>query len=119
HHVYRLALGQQRAVLVTSDFIAEVQERSTNLYQPRPDDHQIVVAGRRLVAAAYFYHGEVHTATLLHLAISESELAHHLHPADFEPDDEVRVLDHSHLVGLGVADAHFGLVHLWSGRCLQ
>ena len=55
----------------------------------------------------------------VHLAVGEAELAHHLHPADFEPDDEVRVIDHSHLVGLGVAHAQPGLVHLRLGRCRQ
>src|SRR5262245_30102897 len=45
---------------------------------------------------------------LLHGAVFEAELAHQLHTPDLEPDGEVRVIHHAHVVGLGVANAQFG-----------
>src|SRR4051812_14022045 len=36
-----------------------------------------------------------------------AHLAQHLHPPDLKPHDEVRVVDHAHAVGLGVAHAKF------------
>src|SRR5690349_20533956 len=46
---------------------------------------------------------------LFHLAVFKAQLPQQLYPADLKPYDKVGVVDHAHLVGLGVAHAQPGL----------
>src|SRR5215813_1152018 len=49
----------------------------------------------------------------LHGPIFQAHLPHQLHAAHFEPDSEVRMIDHAHVVGFRVADAQPG----FAGNC--
>jgi hypothetical protein len=73
------------------------------------DEDLVVVARGGLVAQLHVDDGDVAVVLLLHVAIAEAERAQQLDAADLEPDDEVRVVDHAHLVGLGVAHAELCL----------
>src|SRR5262245_29776524 len=46
---------------------------------------------------------------LFHGAILQAKLPHEFHAAHLKPDGKVRVIDHAHVVGLGIAYAEPGL----------
>src|ERR1019366_8497555 len=89
-----------------------MQQGIAHVDQARPDGDHVIVAGGDLVAAAHVHDGDVGAVPLFHFAIGEAQLAQHLHPAYLKPDDEVGVIDHTHLVGLRIAHPQLGLVHL-------
>ena len=45
----------------------------------------------------------------LHVAIGKSQLAHKVDASDFEPDEVIGVVDHTHLVGFRVAHTQAAL----------
>src|SRR6266478_6188801 len=69
----------------------------------RAHDDLVVISRRRLVAAACVHHGNEAFVIPLHVAVSKSQLTHQFHASDFKPDEVIGMIDHSHLIGLGVA----------------
>ncbi len=74
----------------------------------------VVVARGRFVAAIGFDDRDVAIVVDLHLFVLEAELAQELDPAKLKPDEEVGVVDDSHLIGLGITHADSGLGN-WHG----
>src|SRR5262245_2364447 len=70
-----------------------------------PDLQLVVVPRGTRVFAMCFDHRQRNTS-LFHLAITPAERPQQIRARDLEPHEVVRVVDHAHLVGLGVADAH-------------
>src|SRR5260370_149137 len=66
------------------------------------NDYFIVVTSGSLVAAARIDDGDETLLILLHFSIRKSKVPQQFHPAHFEPDEIVRVIDHSHLISLCV-----------------
>jgi hypothetical protein len=64
----------------------------------------VVVAGRLAVLTMGFDDREG-DAVVLDLAICPPTVSQPFGPSDFEPDQVIGVVDHSHLVGLCVPDA--------------
>src|SRR6516162_10801385 len=75
------------------------------MHQPGSYCNEVVVASRRLVAAADIDDCDVRVVQLLHVMVAESELPEHLDTTHLEPHHVVRMVDHAHLVGFGVAHA--------------
>src|SRR4029079_1584183 len=69
------------------------------------NDDLIIVARRSFVTAASIDHGDMATVLLLHVFVRESELAEELDASNFKPHEMIRVIHHTHLIGLGVAHA--------------
>ncbi|PYP57688.1 MAG: hypothetical protein DMD44_09630 [Gemmatimonadetes bacterium] len=88
----------------TIDGIAEGDASRLHLADPAAHPDQIVVARRRAEADIDLGHREVH-ALLLQLFVGDPGLAHQLGAGAIEPDQVVGVVDHAHLIGLGVVDA--------------
>src|SRR5207249_2374655 len=86
------------------DRVAEGDAPGRELAHPAADPHQVVVAGGGAVADVDFGDGEV-DALLLELLVGKPRLAHQLGAGAVEPDEVVGVVDHAHLVGLGIIDA--------------
>src|SRR5215467_5394065 len=84
-------------------------QRLAHILQMRANHQLVVVAGWSLVPATRIDNGDVTVLLLLQLAIRETEVTQELDPADFEPDEIIRVIDHSHLVGFSVAHAQSDL----------
>src|SRR5258708_12679429 len=66
------------------------------------NDYFIVVTSGSLVAAPRIDDGDETLLILLHFSIRKSKVPQQFHPAHFEPDEIVRVIDHSHLITLYV-----------------
>src|SRR5258708_6944396 len=70
----------------------------------------VIVEYRSTVAALDLSHSDEASVLALHVTVGKSHLPHQFHPAYLEPDEMVRMVDHSHLVGFCVAYAQPGLV---------
>jgi hypothetical protein len=57
-------------------------------------------------------------AVRLHSPVREAETAQQLDAPDLEPDEKIRVVDHSHLVSFGVADPYQSVVDHCVGAIL-
>src|SRR5579864_9243395 len=132
NNVRGLSFGQQQTVADANQFIAEVHQRLAHVPQIRADKHLIVVTGRRFVAAASVHDRDAAAIILFHFTIRKTQLSQKFHPSHFKPDKVIRVIDHAHLIGLGVAYAYLDLAHatrkriqggcilsMWAHRPLQ
>src|SRR6266704_1713851 len=99
-----LARGEQVVRPCPLDRVAEGDAPGRELAHPAANPHQVVVAGGGAVADVDFGDGEV-DALLLELLVGQPRLAHQLGAGAVEPDEVVGVVDHAHLVGLGIIDA--------------
>src|SRR5215472_16215503 len=63
-----------------------------------------------MVAAAGVRHHNAAVVFLFHLFVFNAQRAHQLDAAHFKPDEKVRVIHDSHLVGFRIAHAHFCVV---------
>src|SRR2546422_4527904 len=99
-----LARGEQLARPRPLDRVAERHASGRELAHPATDLYQVVVPGGGPVTHADFGDGEVH-ALLLELFVGQPRLAHQLGARAVDPDQVVGVVDHAHLVGLGIVDA--------------
>src|SRR5579872_6629290 len=103
HYVRGVALSQHYLITGTHQLIFKLNERLTNVLHMSAHDDLIVIACRSLVAATRVDHGDAAAVVLLHVAVRKTELPQQFYPPDFEPDKVIRMIDHTHLVGLGVA----------------
>src|SRR2546425_469194 len=100
----RLARGEQFAAL---GLVHRVTERHTSrgeLAHPAAYPHEVVVPRGRAVAQLHLGDGEV-DALPLELLVRQARFAHQLGAGPVEPDEVIGVVDHPHLIGLGVVDA--------------
>ena len=102
--VHGVAGGQHRAVGAPDRFVIKLHAHRRQLPRPRADLHLIVVARALPVFAVRFDHRQL-DAVVFHLAVGPAGLAQPVGAANLEPDQIVRVVDHAHLVGFGVAHA--------------
>src|SRR5437016_5761412 len=86
-----------------------MQHRTAHIREAGAHHHLIIIIGRRLKTAAHVDYGNMAIVITLHVTIAKSELAQQFNPSYFKPDDEVRMIDHTHLVRLRVADTEVGL----------
>ena len=73
----------------------------------RPDLDLVVVPRRPLILAMGFDHRQ-RNAGELHLAVAPAERAQQVGAPHLEPDEIVRVVDHAHFIGFGVAHPQRG-----------
>src|SRR5438876_1879669 len=99
-----LARGEQLARPRPLDRVAQRHASGRELAHPATDLYQVVVPGGGPVTHADFGDGE-EDALLLELFVGQPRLAHQLGAGAIEPDQVVGVVDHAHLVGLGIVDA--------------
>src|SRR5256886_10487294 len=99
-----LARGEQVVRPRPLDRVAEGDAPGRELAHPAADPHQVVVAGGGAVADVDLGDGEVDTL-LLELLVGQPRLAHQFGAGAVEPDEVVGVVDHAHLVRLGIIDA--------------
>src|SRR5579884_3184360 len=85
----------------------------------RAHDDFVIVTRRSFVTASRINYGDKATVVSLHFAIRKPESPHQLHAADFKPDKIVRVIDHTHLVGLRIAHTKPHLVRVPAHLPLQ
>src|SRR5439155_11315155 len=86
------------------DLVSELQPNRGDQHAGRPHLDLVVVPRRRAVGALRFDHRQ-REPLALHLTIAPSVRAQQIGAADFEPDEIVGVVGHTHLVGIGIADA--------------
>ena len=74
------------------------------------DDDFLIEARREEVAAASFGDRQVDAILPLHLFVAEADRFAVLNARDLHPDQVVRIVDHAHLVGFGIAHPNTGFV---------
>src|SRR5262245_26227961 len=98
----RLSFREYCSISSTNQFVTKMNHRLTNILQMRAHGELIIVLCRSFVAAARIGDSDKTTVTLLHVTIRKTELPQHLHPTNFKPYKIISVINHTHLVGLGV-----------------
>ena len=113
-------VGQEfrRAVARSKEAVGKLDDRGAQAGDAGFDGDEVVVSGRRFVAAGGLDNGEVAVVLQLHVSVIEAELAKELDAADFAPDEVIRVVGHAHLVGFRVANAQRGS-RWWHERSVQ
>src|SRR5487761_1947762 len=86
-------------------FVAEADHARVGFLEPGFDQDLFVVAGGGVVAAMGLHHNQKDALIALQIAVADTLGAEILDAANFHPDDVVGVVDDSHLIGLGIADA--------------
>jgi len=117
-YVDGVAGGEEFVVGLAEDFVAELQGAGLGFEDACADGEEFVVARGMMVAAVDVRDDHVGVVFDLHALVVEAEGAHEFDAADFEPDEEIGVVDNSHLIGFGVADADGDVVmseHWWWG----
>ncbi len=104
-YVDGVAGGEEFLVGLTEDFVAELEGAGLGFEDARADGEEFVVARGMVVAAVDVGNDDVGIVLEFHLFVVEAESTHEFDAADFEPDEEVGVVDNTHLIGFGVADA--------------
>ena len=105
-----VAGGEEFLVGLAEDFVAELEGASLGFEDARADGEEFVVTGGMVVAAVDVGNDDVSVVLEFHLFVVEAEGAHEFDATDFEPDEEVGVVDNAHLIGFGVADADGDIV---------
>ena len=100
-----VAGGEEFLVGLAEDFVAEFEGAGFGFEDAGADGEEFVVARGMVVAAVDVGNDDVGVVLEFHLFVVEAEGAHEFDAADFEPDEEVGVVDNTHLIGFGVADA--------------
>ena len=98
-------IGEQR--VAAPDLVAELHRSRRHPVHPRDDAHHVTVA--RSVAVGHVgarHHQEVSRA--LDVGVRPAGLGAQARARDFEPHQVGGVVDHAHLVGLGIADLDLG-----------
>src|SRR5262245_18992699 len=93
------------------DLISEFDHSAANAREDGFDYDFIVVECRREIPAIGFRNSQERLFFAFHLAIAEPTFAAEIAAAHLHPNQIVRVVDHSHLIGFGIthADAALGL----------
>src|SRR5437879_1214346 len=84
--------------------------RFSNVLEPCAHNDLVIVTGRSLVPAARVDHRNEAVVVLFHVLVRETQLPEQFHSPDFEPDEMIGMIDHSHLIGLGIAHPHTAFI---------
>src|SRR6185437_9917750 len=106
HKMNRLPFAQQQLVARAHDSILEPHNRPAHTRQRRPHNQLIVVSRRSLVPRCRLHHCDHRVFFLLHRLIVQAHLSYVLHPAYLKPHQVVRVVHHTHLIGLRIPHTH-------------
>src|ERR1035437_6310640 len=106
-----VAHGQAAIAFRQAHFVGESHHPRGGFLNPRLDDYFIVEARGMAVLAVRFGHRQEDAVLDFHVAVVEAEGFAEFHPAHFHPNQVIRVVDHAHLVGFGVADAQAAFGH--------
>src|SRR5436190_8688708 len=90
------------AALGVEQLVCELHQPAAHLADRRADQHLVVVAKRRAIAAADLRHDE-DVAAPLDLRERNAGRAAEIRPPDLEPDDVIRMMGDPHLIGFFVA----------------
>lgn len=104
-HVKRLT-RRDRRFIQAFDLVAEPEGSSREFGDFGPNDQLVFVSGWILVAATRFGDDQEQTGLALHVAIRKAAVVAVLAPAYLKPNKIVRVVNHTHLVGLSIAHLH-------------
>jgi hypothetical protein len=77
-----------------------------------PDNQYVIIVRRRLIATIAFSHDQECIRVLFHVAIRKAARAAEFRASNLKPDQVVGVIDHTHLVGFGIANAEQRFVPL-------
>src|ERR1035441_9555332 len=111
-----VAGSQQAAVFRHPHFVVKDHDAGTSLFDPSLDEDLIVETGGRAVAATGLRHGEKDSVFAFHVSVVETTGFAQLDAAHFHPNQAIGVIDHTHLVGLGIAHADAGFGGWLHGR---
>src|ERR1035437_9026179 len=100
-----VAHGQPAIVFRQTHFVGESHHPRGGFLNPRPDDHYVVEAGGIAVLAVRFGNRQEYAVLHCHVPVVEAPGFAEFHAPHFHPNQVIRVVDHAHLVGFGVADA--------------
>src|SRR5271170_2902786 len=94
------------------DFIAETDGAPIRSGDPGANKQNVVKSRRPFVAAIGLGYDDKTIVLNFHLLVFESEFAAKLDAAHLKPGEVISVIDHSHLIGLCVANANlrFGVL---------
>ena len=109
-YVDGVAGGEEFVVGLAQDFVAELEGAGLGFEDAGADGEEFVVTSGMVVAAVDVGDDDVGVVLEFHLFVVEAEGAHEFDAADFEPDEEVGVVNNAHLIGFGVADADGDIV---------
>src|SRR6266576_1143684 len=97
-----LAFSQHCTGIGAFQFVVESNHRFAYRLQPGAHNDFLIVINRRTVAALDLDHRDEQSVFALHVAVRKSHLSHQFHTAHFEPDQVVRVIHYTHLIGFRV-----------------
>src|ERR1035437_1904940 len=106
-----VAHGQAAIAFRQAHFVGESHHPRGGFLNPRLDDYFVVEARGMAVLAVRFGHRQEDAVLDFHVAVVEAEGFAEFHPAHFHPNQVIRVVDHAHLVGFGVANAQAAFGH--------
>lgn len=101
--VFGFALGEEQLVFI--ERVAKEENGAAHGFDCGFEGEQVVVAGGLAVAAGGLNYGEDAVFFCLEGLVGEAELAQEFDATDLEPGEIVAVVDHTHLIGLGVPDS--------------
>jgi len=87
--------------------VGEDDAAGSDIADPAPDPHDLIEAQRLTIANRQFRHDEPHPRCF-QLAVGIASLSEVLRACDVEPDDVTGMIDHAHLVGLGIVHSVSG-----------
>src|SRR6185437_8045112 len=106
NHVESLPRCDHCAVSLVENLIRKSDRAAPRLRHGSTNAQHVVELRRMLVRATRFRHHHETVILDFHFLVAESQLPHQFHARHLEPHEEIRVVDHSHLVGFGVAHAN-------------
>ena len=106
----RVAGSQQDVVSLTKDLIGKLNDAIAPFGDTRAHAQHFVVARRLFVAAMHVGDDDVAVVFGFHLFVFKAEGAHQFHTANLKPDQVVGVINHPHLVGLGITHPYCSVV---------
>src|SRR5260370_3150070 len=105
-----LARREQFMVRVAKQFVGKLYDAVARLRNARTDSQHLVVARGMLIAAMRIGDDDVEIVFLFHALVLDAKRANQFYAAYLEPHQIIRVVDHAHLVGLGVAHPYCRVV---------
>ncbi len=99
------AADQELIGLSSSDPVSEFDTARIGTEDLSLDDDLLIVAGRVMVPAGGFHHRQEQALPTLQVLIIEPSGANKFYAPDFHPDQVIRVIHDTHLIGFRVAHA--------------
>src|SRR5215831_383129 len=99
--------GDYKAGLFVNDFVLETDSPLAEGINAGTYDQNIVVTGRREISTLGLSNGQIGLKLSLKIFVRQAAPTTKLSAAYFKPDQIVRVINHAHLVCLGIAHSNF------------